>query len=114
MALELLGGTARSVAVGDSLQLIVRAVTAAGDTVPGAAIRWDVLDTGVVAFALDETRGLIVGVQPGRGRVQASYEHLLTDPVTITVVAVLPSPGRLAAPADRWIERQTARPPRRR
>ena len=91
VALELVGGTSRTVVVGDTIQLVVRAVTAAGDTVPGAAVIWAVLDTGVVGFSLDPELGRVIGKAPGKGSVQAAYEKLRTDPVVIVVVAAAPA-----------------------
>ena len=89
IALEIAGGTARSIPVGDSLQLVARPVTAGGDTVAGAGIVWAVLDTGVVGFTL-EPNGLVIGTQTGKGRVQARYDDLRSDPVTITVTSPVP------------------------
>lgn len=89
IALEIVGGTAHTIAVGDSLYLVARPVTAGGDTVPGAAIAWAVLDTGVVGFTLEPT-GLVIGTAAGQGRVQASYEELRSDPIRITVTAPPP------------------------
>lgn len=94
IALEIVGGTARTIAVGDSLLLVARPVTAAGDTVPGAEIVWAVLDTGVVGFTLEQ-HGLVIGTADGEGRVQARYENLRSDtirsdPIRITVTAPVP------------------------
>lgn len=89
IALEIVGGTAHSITVGDSLYLVARPVTAGGDTVPGADIAWAVLDTGVVGFVL-EPNGLVIGTETGKGRVQARYEDLRSDPITITVTAPVP------------------------
>jgi len=89
VALELVGPASRTVTVGDTLLLVVRAVTAGGDTVPGAAVTWAVLDTGAVGFALDPALGRVIGEAPGKGNVQAAYEDLRTDAIAITVVAAL-------------------------
>ena len=89
IALEIVSGTAHTIAVGDSVYLVARAVTAGGDTVPGAAIAWAVLDTGVVGFTLEPT-GLVTGTAAGQGRVQARYEEIRSDPVRITVTAPVP------------------------
>lgn len=103
VALELVGGTSRTVVVGDTLQLVVRAVTAAGDTVPGAAVIWAVLDTGAVGFSLDPELGRVIGEAPGKGSVQAAYEKLRTDPVLITVAAAAPA---ARSGVHEWEERQ--------
>lgn len=87
IALELEGGLERTIHVNDTLRLVARAVTAAGDSVPGAAIEWAVLDTLVTAFALDSQTGTVIGLEPGTGRVQASFETLRSDPVRITVTS---------------------------
>ncbi|HWP38892.1 MAG TPA: hypothetical protein VNL18_15205 [Gemmatimonadales bacterium] len=86
IALELAGGTNRIVVVGDTLRLIVRAINAAGDSVPGAPIVWSILDTGVVGFRLESATGRIIGEAPDTGRVQAAYEDLRSDPVRVIVV----------------------------
>jgi hypothetical protein len=85
IALELVGGTTRTLAVGETLQLVARAITASGDTLASAAIVWEVLDTGVVGFNLESASGLVTGVAPDTGRVQAAYENLRSDPVRIIV-----------------------------
>lgn len=90
IALEIVGGTAHTIQVGDSLRLVARAVTAAGDTVPGAVIAWAVLDTGVVGFTLEPATGLVIGTTAGKGRVQARHEELRSDPIRITVTAQVP------------------------
>jgi hypothetical protein len=85
IALELVGGTTRTIAVGETLQLVVRAITASGDTAADAAIVWEVLDTGIVGFSLESSAGRVIGTSPDTGRVQASYENLRSDPVRIIV-----------------------------
>jgi hypothetical protein len=72
--------------VGDTLQLIVRAIRASGDSVPGAGILWSVLDTGVVGFRLESMTGRVIGEAPDTGRVQAAYQDLRSDPVRVIVV----------------------------
>ncbi len=86
IALELVGGTNRTMTVGDTLQLIVRAIRASGDSVPGAGILWSVLDTGVVGFRLESMTGRVIGEAPDTGRVQAAYQDLRSDPVRVIVV----------------------------
>ena len=82
-----LDASARTVEVGDTVQLTARAINASGEAVADVAIFWSVLDTGLVGFALDTATGVITGQEPGSGRVQARIEGLSSDPVTVTVVA---------------------------
>jgi phage tail sheath gpL-like len=100
IALELVGGTSRTIAVGDTLQLVARAITAAGDSVPGAPVVWSVLDTGVVGIRLESLTGRVIGEAPDTGRVRASYENLHSDPVKITVVTAAPTSHAPTAPDD--------------
>jgi hypothetical protein len=86
IALELVGSASRTMAVGDTLRLSVRAIRANGDSFPGAAAQWAILDTGFVGLSLDAATGQAIAGAPGKWRVQAGYEDLHTDPVTITVV----------------------------
>jgi hypothetical protein len=86
IALELSAPPA-SLVVGDTVRLAARALNAQGDEVPGAAIRWAVVDTGLVGFTIDSVGGLVTAVEPGSGRVQARVENLRSDPVRITVTA---------------------------
>ncbi len=78
---------APTVEVGDTVRLVAQAVNAAGDVVPDAAIFWVLLDvdSGQVGFTLDSASGLVTGVQPGAGRVQARVEDIRSDAVTVTV-----------------------------
>ena len=71
---------------GDTLRLVARALNAAGQPVTGAPVTWAVIDTGVVAFALDPS-GLVTALAPGSGRVQAAVENLRSDPIKVTVTA---------------------------
>ncbi|GIW51759.1 MAG: hypothetical protein KatS3mg081_1114 [Gemmatimonadales bacterium] len=87
IALEVPGGTNRSLNVGDTLVLAARAITARGERLNSVSVEWAVVDTAVTAFSLDPASGTVVGLQPGSGRVQGSYQELKTDPITITVLA---------------------------
>lgn len=86
IALEVVGGTNRSLEVGDTLVLVARAITARGERANTASVEWAVLDTALTAFSLDPASGTVIGLEPGSGRVQGSYRELRTDPITITVL----------------------------
>ena len=92
IALEIANLTPK-VEEGDTLRLTARALNAAGNVVPGAAVTWAVLDTGRIAFALDPS-GLVTGTFAGNNKVQARLEDLRSDPVTVTVT---PLPDSAAA-----------------
>src|SRR5262249_41359648 len=51
-------------------------------------------DTGQVGFSIDSITGLITGIHPGTGRVQARVEDIRTDPIQVTVIA---APDTVAA-----------------
>lgn len=95
VAIEIVGGLARQIAVGDTLELQARALTAAGAAVPDAAILWELVDvdSGQVGFTLDAATGRVTGEAPGSGRVVARVETLQSGTVTITVVEA-PAPAR--------------------
>ena len=78
----------QSIVVGDTVQLVARAVNAAGDVVDSIAIGWQIVDvdSGQIGFTLDTASGIIAGTHPGAGRVQASLADLRSNPITITVV----------------------------
>lgn len=90
VALEVPGGTHRSLDVGDTLRLTARGVTARGERLSSLSVEWAIIDTAVGAFSLDPVSGKVVGLKAGSGRVQGSYRELRTDPITITVLS--PSP----------------------
>ncbi len=90
IALEIVGPTKYTVPVDDTLYLMARARSANGDTVPGAAIVWAVLDTGTVGIALDTASGRVIAQAKGDWRVQARVEAIRSDPIVITVTAPAP------------------------
>ena len=51
-----------TIMVGDSAQLVARAVNGAGEVVTDAVILWAVVDTGQVGFTLDTATGAIAGM----------------------------------------------------
>ena len=85
IALEIVGPSSYTIRVNDTLRLVARALSAAGDTVSGAPIEWAVLDTGTVGIELDPATGLVVGQSPGRWSVQARVETIRSDAILIQV-----------------------------
>ncbi len=79
----------RTVVVGDTIHLAAQAVNAAGEFIADAAIFWAIIDadSGQIGFSLDTATGIVSGVQPGSGRVQARVEEIRSNPILITVVA---------------------------
>ena len=94
VAIEIVGSLNPAVEEGDTLRLHARAIDAAGDSVPDAAIRWSVLDTGQVGIELDSTTGLLTALGPGSWRVQARVEALVSGVVSVTVT---PRPDTVVA-----------------
>lgn len=80
----------RTVVVGDTIHLAAQAVNAAGEFVADAEIFWAIIDadSGQIGFTLDTATGIVSGVQPGSGRVQARVEEIRSSPISITVVAL--------------------------
>ena len=78
----------RTVVVGDTIHLAAQAVDAAGKFVADAEIFWAIIDvdSGQIGFTLDTVTGIVSGVQPGFGRVQARVEKIRSNPIPITVV----------------------------
>ncbi len=71
------------VELNDTLTPSARALNGRGDSV-AAAIRWEALDTAVVAL-LDSTTGESLGKTVGTGRLQARVGRLRTNPLSVTV-----------------------------
>jgi hypothetical protein len=107
VAIEVVGPTSRTVEERDTLQLRARAVSAAGDTVPEAVIRWVGLDvdSGQVGFTIDSVTGLVTANAPGTGRVQARVENLASGSIQITVLA---APDSVAATGEVRVTVDTA------
>ena len=80
------------VEVGDAVQLSARALDRNGDSV-AAEITWSTPDTTV---SVTPATGLVAGLAPGTGRVQAAEGTLVSDFLTFTVLAHADS---LALPA---------------
>ena len=79
----------RTVEMGDTLRLTARAINASGEVVPDVVIIWAILDvdSGQLGFTLDSA-GLVTGIRPGMGQVQARIESLRSDPIDIEVTAI--------------------------
>ena len=92
VAIELVGTRAPRVEEGDTLRLQARARRANGEIVSGAQITWVIIDvdSGQVGFTLDED-GLISAFAPSNARVQARFEELATQAITVTVTAAADS-----------------------
>jgi hypothetical protein len=69
--------------VGESLQLTARALNKDGNEVTGVAIVWRTPDT---TLTVDSVTGVITGVFPGPGRVQAFQGLLASGLVQFTVI----------------------------
>jgi hypothetical protein len=72
----------------DTLRPHARALNGRGDST-AAQIVWSALDTTLQVA--DSLAGVFVGRAPGSGRIQARAGSLVSNPVTITVVAALDS-----------------------
>jgi hypothetical protein len=107
VAIEVVGSTSPTVEEGDTLRLHARAVSAKGDTVPGAAITWIALDvdTGVAVLTIEASTGFVTALAPGSARVQARIENLATGAITVTVV---PAPDAVYAVGEARVTVDTA------
>lgn len=75
--------------IGEMLQLSARALDKNGDPV-AVAISWRTADATVTV----DNQGLVTGVAPGPGRVQAFVGSLSSALITLTVIAVVaPTPS---------------------
>ncbi len=81
--------------MGDTLRLTAQAVTASGEVISDAEITWALLsvDSGQVGFTVDEA-GLVTGIEPGGGQVQASFEEIRSNPIDVNST---PMPDSAAA-----------------
>ncbi len=78
-----------TIMVGDSAQLVARAVNGVGEVVTEAVILWSIVDvdSGQIGFTLDTAAGVISGERAGAGRVQARVDDIRSEPILVTVVA---------------------------
>jgi uncharacterized protein YjdB len=90
VALEITAPTVSTIEVGQSLQLSARAVDKNDNTV-AAPITWVAADPTLSVDAA----GLITGVSPGTGRVQALTGSLASPVLSFTVTAPVVPPGPL-------------------
>ncbi len=88
VSLEVLRPEPATVEVGDTIQLSARALDQQGDSV-AATIIWRTADTTV---AVDSLTGRVTGLIAGQtGRIQASETSLVSQPITLTVLAAADS-----------------------
>jgi uncharacterized protein YjdB len=88
VALEITQPAQTEVEVGLTLQLTARALNKDGDPVTTAPIGWRTADTTVTV----SDQGLVTGVAPGAGRVQAFVGSLSSALVSLTVIDTVPPP----------------------
>ena len=98
VALEVVRPEPATLEVGETLQMTARALDASGEEV-AATIEWRTVDT---TLAVDAA-GLVTGLFAGAGRVQALEGSLVSQPITLTVLAGVDSlhvaPDTLLVPA---------------
>lgn len=83
VALEVTLPSPSIIEVNESLQLSARALNKDGDSV-AATIAWSAADP---TLTVDASTGLLTGVSPGSGRVQASVGSLTSGVLTFSVLA---------------------------
>jgi hypothetical protein len=83
VSLEITAPTLLTLEVGEQLQLTAVALNVDGEVVD-APVVWRTPDA---TLAVDEPTGLVAGVSPGTGRVQAAVGSLSSDLLTFTVLA---------------------------
>jgi hypothetical protein len=97
IAIEIDGAMERSVEENDTITLVARALSAAGDTVADATIVWEILspDSGdpAIGFDLDGSTGIVQANFPSRGRVRARVDELLSDTIAVIVTGAPDSIG---------------------
>jgi len=81
--LEVTSPASSTLEVGEQVQLTARALNANGDVID-APVTWRTPDATVT---VDEATGLVTGVSPGTGRVQASSGSLSSDFLSFSVLA---------------------------
>ena len=89
VALQVTAPPGAVVEVGDTVQYTAVALNRNGDVLP-VPIRWATPDTAIIA--VDSLTGLVLGKNPGPGRVQATTEGLVSP---LNIVTVLASPDTL-------------------
>lgn len=102
VALEVQRPAVSQLEVGDSLQMLARALDAAGEEVPDATVWWTTPDTTV---RVDSAGGWVVPIDPGlQGRVLARSGSLISGTTTFNLLAradtlVLAYPADTTLPA---------------
>lgn len=90
VALEVTQPAQTQVEVGQTLQLTALALNKDGDPVTTAPIGWRAADATLTV----DDQGLVTGVSPGPGRVQAFVGTLSSALISLTVIATVPpAPG---------------------
>lgn len=85
MALEVVRPTVTQLEVGDSLEMIARALDAGGEELPGTEIWWVTPDT---TLRVDSASGWVVPLRPGlSGRVLARSGSLVSAATTFSFLA---------------------------
>lgn len=101
-------GISGQVEIGDTAVMTARALNQQGDSV-AATFTWRTADTGIVF--LDPQTGLVSGKLPGTARVQARTGSLISDFVTLTVVATADSLVLVPPDSARLLAGDTASAP---
>jgi hypothetical protein len=83
VALEVSAPSPDTLEVGESVQLVARALDRDGNTV-NAAITWRGVDT---TATIDPATGIVTALFPGTARVQATVGSLASGLITLTVLA---------------------------
>ena len=81
--LEVVSPSSLTIEVGGQVQLSARALNANGETIE-APVTWRTADPTVT---VDEATGLVTGISPGTGRVQAASGSLSSDFLSFNVLA---------------------------
>jgi uncharacterized protein YjdB len=84
--LEILPPAILKIDIGATTQFSARALDQSGAPVDGVVVRWRSPDATIV---VDDTSGVVTGVSPGTGRVQAwvGEEELVSNFFSVTVIA---------------------------
>jgi hypothetical protein len=86
VSLEVITPSPPTIEVGEQLQLSARALNADGQVVE-VPVSWQVPASDAAFLAVDQTSGVITGLSPGTGRVQASTGSLSSDLLQFNVIA---------------------------
>jgi hypothetical protein len=92
----------------DTLRLGVRVLDRAGDSMPGATVRFRALDTTIV---VDSVKFFVTGRVLGTGRVIATANNLQSAPLVVTVLRAPDSLGTTGASVDTVLATDTVSAP---